>query len=335
MQAVASSNESAGNEAAGNRRHGWSVFILAFTAVLREGIESIVFLAGVGSNTSFKAIPLACVAGLVVGLAVGAIVYWSGHSIKDLKIFFAISTFVLFFIAAGQVSLGTQLLSVAGAFGKYAAWTDELTWQYRPIADYSYCCSDDPVTGNQFFVLSRAVFGYTARPTPMVVLLYCTYWAAVIVALVWKWHNGSLFDADYKRNRTHLKLSRTLASKQRQLARLEKQLVKAQAAGNSTKAQECSSKIAKLQQEVKETEAELKAEQERLDEDDRRTAVLLGTAKPEEEAAKDVEFGRGGDRERSSEDSDSADFVADAGGRSKDNLKALEQEQRPSKKSRK
>ena len=328
MQAVAA------NESAGSRRHGWSVFILAFTAVLREGIESIVFLAGVGSNTSFKAIPLACAAGLVVGLAIGAAVYWSGHSIKDLRIFFGISTFVLFFIAAGQVSLGTQLLSVAGAFGPYAAWTDELSWQYVPIADYSHCCSDDPVTGNQFFIMTRAVFGYSARPTPVVIICYCTYWAAVIIALVWKWHNGSLFDADYKRNRTHLKLSRTVASKKRQLARAERQLAKAAGKGDSAKAQECSSKIAKLQQELMDTEAELQAEQERLDEDDRRTAVLLGQGVEgeEEAAAKDVELACNS-QARSSEESGSADLVSSLGSKSGDDLKAVvEQEQGASKK---
>jgi high-affinity iron transporter len=60
-------------------------------------------LAGVGSNTSFRALPLACLAGLIVGLAVGLGIYYSGRAIRDLKAFFIVSTIVLFFIAAGQV----------------------------------------------------------------------------------------------------------------------------------------------------------------------------------------------------------------------------------------
>jgi high-affinity Fe2+/Pb2+ permease len=50
-------------------------------------------------------LPLACLAGLIVGLAVGFIIYYGGRSIKDLKIFFVLSTVALFFIAAGQVGL--------------------------------------------------------------------------------------------------------------------------------------------------------------------------------------------------------------------------------------
>jgi high-affinity Fe2+/Pb2+ permease len=33
-------------EAAPSRKHAWSVLILAASAVLREGIESVIFLAG-------------------------------------------------------------------------------------------------------------------------------------------------------------------------------------------------------------------------------------------------------------------------------------------------
>jgi high-affinity iron transporter len=67
----------------------------------------------VGSNTSFKALPLACLAGLIVGLAVGFIIYYGGRSIKDLKIFFVLSTVALFFIAAGQVSCAAAAAAVS------------------------------------------------------------------------------------------------------------------------------------------------------------------------------------------------------------------------------
>ena len=46
MQAMQKAKASDG-EAAPPCKHTWSVFILAASAVLREGIESVIFLAGV------------------------------------------------------------------------------------------------------------------------------------------------------------------------------------------------------------------------------------------------------------------------------------------------
>lgn len=115
--------------------------------------------------------------------------------------------------------MGTQLLSKVGMFGHYAAWADELSWQYRPVADLTYCCDDEFAGGKQFFVLAHAVLGYQARPSPVILILYCVYWAAVITAVVLKWRNGSLFDADYKRKRTLLKLTRKASGLQKKLYR--------------------------------------------------------------------------------------------------------------------
>lgn len=104
-------------------------------------------------------------------------------------------------------------------FGYYATWADELAWQYQPVFDLTSCCSDDFSTGNQFFVLARAVVGYQAKPTPVIIILYVFYWVCVIAAVIFKWRNGSLFDADYKRKRTLLRLTRKAEGVQKKLNR--------------------------------------------------------------------------------------------------------------------
>jgi hypothetical protein len=118
-----------------------------------------------------------------------------------------------------QVSLGTQLFSKVGMFGYYAPWADELSWQYKPVTDLTYCCDDEFAGGKQFFVLAHAVLGYQARPSPVILILYCAYWAIVIGFVILKWRNGSLFDADYKRKRTLLKLARQADGAERKLNR--------------------------------------------------------------------------------------------------------------------
>eukprot|EP00775_Hariotina_reticulata_P003265 gene3265-3543_t len=269
-----------------HKSHAWSVFLLAASAVLREGIESVIFLAGVGSQSSFKAIPLACLAGLVVGLAVGFLIYYSGRAIKDLKVFFIISTIVLFFIAAGQVSLGTQFLSKVGMFGKYAAWQDELAWHYRPVADLNYCCSDEFADGKQFFVLAHAVLGYQSRPTPIILFLYCFYWACVIAAVIYKYRNGSLFDADYKRKCMLLRLTKKVNSLTRQLTKVDRRISNLEGrlaldAGNAalvSQLAEAASRKQQLQQRLQQAQQEKDAEAERLAEEDRQVFAAAGEA---------------------------------------------------------
>jgi high-affinity Fe2+/Pb2+ permease len=44
---------------AAEKQQWWAIFVLAFTAVFREGVESVMFLAGLGGNTAITAIPIA------------------------------------------------------------------------------------------------------------------------------------------------------------------------------------------------------------------------------------------------------------------------------------
>jgi high-affinity iron transporter len=51
------------------------MFFLPFITVLREGIEAIVFLAGVSFQAPATAVPLPVVIGLLVGILVGYLLY--------------------------------------------------------------------------------------------------------------------------------------------------------------------------------------------------------------------------------------------------------------------
>jgi high-affinity iron transporter len=53
----------------------YAMFILPFITVLREGIEAIVFLAGVSFSSPATSIPLPVVVGLLAGIVVGYIIY--------------------------------------------------------------------------------------------------------------------------------------------------------------------------------------------------------------------------------------------------------------------
>lgn len=95
----------------------YSMFLVVFFTVLREGLESVVFLFGVG-NTNPLAIPISGLIGIFCGLCVGVVLYYSGKQVKDIKwLLYAFAT-VLFFIAAGACENGANLLMNGGMFGR-------------------------------------------------------------------------------------------------------------------------------------------------------------------------------------------------------------------------
>lgn len=71
----------------------WAIFLLCFTAVLREGIEAVVFLAGVSTTESVTAIPIAAVVGILCGLAIGFLLFYTYAFQHPSSSFLAISFF--------------------------------------------------------------------------------------------------------------------------------------------------------------------------------------------------------------------------------------------------
>ena len=66
----------------GGRPSGWSqLFLQAFSTTLREGIESVIFLTGVSAGIDPRSIPIAGIVGIMLGLAVGIILYYTCASV--------------------------------------------------------------------------------------------------------------------------------------------------------------------------------------------------------------------------------------------------------------
>lgn len=53
----------------------YAMFILPFITVLREGLEAVIFIAGVSFSSPAAAVPLPVVVGLIAGFAVGWLLY--------------------------------------------------------------------------------------------------------------------------------------------------------------------------------------------------------------------------------------------------------------------
>jgi high-affinity iron transporter len=81
----------------------YAMFLLPFITVLREGLEMIVFIGGVGLALPASSFPLAVVCGILAGVIIGIVMYKGGNRFA-LQIFLVISTCFLYLVAAGLFS---------------------------------------------------------------------------------------------------------------------------------------------------------------------------------------------------------------------------------------
>ena len=141
--------------------------LLAFTAVIREGIETALFLVGTATSTQASAANV--LVGAVVGLGAAAAVGWviySGSRRINLRAFFRWTGIGLIFIAAGLLSHAIHEFIEIGLvpFGTQTAF------------DISGLLSHEEGIG-QFL---RAIFGYTASPEWATLIVHLGYLVVVL-----------------------------------------------------------------------------------------------------------------------------------------------------------
>jgi high-affinity iron transporter len=105
-------------EAEGSSLRRSTMFWIPFVSVLREGVETVIFLAGVGAGYPAKSIPIPGIVGLFTGFAVGLVLYKAGN-MTSVKGFMVASTVLLTFIAAGLLAHSAHEFQEVGVFGTY------------------------------------------------------------------------------------------------------------------------------------------------------------------------------------------------------------------------
>ncbi|KAG0674154.1 high-affinity iron permease [Pichia californica] len=163
----------------------YAMFILPFITTLREGIEAVVFVGGVGiSEASARAFPLPVVCGLIAGIVVGLFLYYGGSTVS-LQIFLCFSTCILYLIAAGLFSRGVWYFQ-NNEFSKQTGGdasengSGPGTYNIHKVVWHVNCCN--PETDNGWDVFN-ALLGWQNSATYGSVISYNCYWIAVMVIL--------------------------------------------------------------------------------------------------------------------------------------------------------
>jgi high-affinity iron transporter len=153
----------------------WGLSVLAFVAVIREGIETSLFLLGQATaavDTASGALPT--LAGALLGLAIAVVIgygLYRGARVINLRTFFRWTGVALIFIAAGLLSHAAHEFVEAG-------WITVGTSTAFDISNVLPHSGEGAaaVVGQ----LLRALFGYSSSPEWITLLAWLAYLVAVL-----------------------------------------------------------------------------------------------------------------------------------------------------------
>lgn len=148
--------------------HRRAVFAIAFLAVLREGVETALFLTA----AAFRADAAGTLIGGLGGLVASVILGWGLYTTAlrlDLRRFFRLTGLLVLLFAAGLVAHGVHEFNEAGLIPALAA----------PVWDLSGALGEETLAGG----LLKALFGYNADPSLTEATAYVGYLVILALAL--------------------------------------------------------------------------------------------------------------------------------------------------------
>ena len=148
---------------------------LAFVAVIREGVETSLFLVGQAASTSAEGGAIWVLVGAIVGLLIAAVLgvgLYHGSRRLNLSTFFRWTGVALVFIAAGLLSHAVHELIEIGV----------ITVGTQTLFDLSTVLPHDPDGGSLLGQFLAALFGYTSTPEVATFAVWLTY-IVVVLAL--------------------------------------------------------------------------------------------------------------------------------------------------------
>ncbi|KAA8893663.1 plasma membrane iron permease [Sphaerosporella brunnea] len=179
---------------------GWgkryAMFLLPFITVLREGLEAVVFVAGVGLTQPATAFPLPAITGLLAGSVIGYVIYKGGVTV-GVRYFLIASTALLYLVAAGLLSKAAWSIDtyefvrlVGGDVAETGAGPG--SYNIHRTVWHVNCCSPK-VNGGGGWGVFNSLFGWQNSATYSSVLTYNIYWIVVsawFLTMAFKEKNG-------------------------------------------------------------------------------------------------------------------------------------------------
>lgn len=164
------------------------MFILPFVTVLREGLEAVVFVGGIGLSTPAKAFPIPVLLGLLAGFMVGFIIY-RGNRYMSIDYFLIVSTWILYLVAAGLFSKAigyfeayrwNKMTGGDAAENGSGAGSYNIHWTVWHV-NYG---NPEIKTSGYGWQIFNAILGWNNTASYGTTIGYILYWVAVSVTLI-------------------------------------------------------------------------------------------------------------------------------------------------------
>ena len=162
------------------QRAPWALMMVVALSVLREGAETVLFVAGYATGSGLTGTLTGALAGVLSGSAIGALIYL-GLSRVPMQRMFAVTNTLILLLAASIASQLARALSQAGLINVWG----------QPLWDTSRVLRMDSPVGT----LAHALVGYDAQPSGLQLAFYAL--ALLVIVSGSRWVRASL-----KRQRT-------------------------------------------------------------------------------------------------------------------------------------
>lgn len=163
----------------------YAFFILPFVTALREGLEAVVFIGGVGLDQPLTAIISSMVCAVCISGVFG-VFFFKYSSSLSLKICLVITTCFLYLIASGLFSKGVWQLELQDYVNKCGGQDMSEVGNGPGSYDISRsvwhvnCCNGETDGG---WMILTAIFGWTNSATYGSVISYIVYWLVLIFCI--------------------------------------------------------------------------------------------------------------------------------------------------------
>jgi high-affinity iron transporter len=156
-------------------QHKVGLFLLVFASVLREGIETVIFLGATTFVSAGQNNILGALLGIVTVIIISYLIFIAGKKI-DIKKFFTVTSVFLILFAAGLVASSIHEFQEAGVLPE----TIEHIWNINPPVNMN---GTFPLMHQEGFIGSilHSLIGYDASPSLLQVIGYLAYISLIII----------------------------------------------------------------------------------------------------------------------------------------------------------